>query len=324
MREATHRCAAREHAARMLEEVRAGLSARPKTLPSKYFYDARGSRLFDEITRLPEYYLTRAERTLLEEWIPAWVAELRPRSLVELGAGSAEKTRIILSAMTRLGTAELYVPVDMSGAFLHEIAARLRDDYPTLAIAPLVADLTRPFELPADLPGPTLFAFLGSTIGNFEGDDAVRLLRRVRSAMSPGDRFLLGVDLKKDPGVLEAAYNDSRGVTAQFNRNILRVLNRELGADFDPQGFEHRAFYAAARARIEMHLVASRDQEVRIPGIGAIRFREGETIRTEVSCKYDRARVEDLFRGAGLSLHEWVPDRQGWFALAGGAPAGEA
>lgn len=301
---------------RMRAEVRDGLLADPPRLPSKYFYDDRGSRLFEEITTLPEYYLTRAERAVLRDRVPSWIASIRARSLVELGAGSAAKTRIILDAMARAEVGDLYVPIDVSGPFLERTAERLRRTYPRLEVRPVVADISAGFDVPADRPRPTLFAFLGSTIGNFSSPAAAALLRRVRRAMAAGDRFLLGVDLRKSRDRLEAAYNDARGITAEFNRNILRVLNRELGADFDPESFEHRAFYSAERHRIEMHLVSAKDQEVTIPGAGRFRFREGESIRTEISRKYDRASVAELFAGAGLELDDWATDPDALFALA--------
>ncbi|MFN2398568.1 MAG: L-histidine N(alpha)-methyltransferase [Gemmatimonadaceae bacterium] len=311
--------------ARMTAEVREGLFQSQKELPSKYFYDRRGSELFEEITRLPEYYLTRAERSLLERWMPSIVAEMGTRTLVELGAGSAEKTRILLDAMRAAGTGEIYVPIDVSVAFVAEAAARLRRQYPSLRVVPAVADISESLPLPRALAHPTLFAFLGSTIGNFDRQAAVRLLRRVRSAMQHGDRFLMGADLKKDPARIEAAYNDSRGVTADFNRNMLRVLNREMGATFDPESFEHRAFYEPDLNRVEMHLVSRMDQQVAIPRVGAVDFRAGESIRTEISCKYDRESVEELFEAAGLKLEAWKTDREGLFALAlasrGGASA---
>src|SRR5918993_698105 len=222
---------------RMLAEVAAGLSAPQKELPPKYFYDHRGSELFEEITRLPEYYQTRTERALLEVWMPALVPELGTRSLIELGAGSAEKSRIILSAMRSNGTTGFYVPIDVSASFLTQTATRLRHDYPGLSVEPIVADITEDFSAPQVMPRPTLFAFLGGTIGNFYPPAAIRLLSRLRMAMSASDRFLMGVDLRKDVGRIEAAYNDSQGVTAAFNRNMLLVLNHELGSEFDPDSF---------------------------------------------------------------------------------------
>jgi L-histidine N-alpha-methyltransferase len=306
---------------RMLAEVAAGLAAPQKELPPKYFYDLRGSELFEEITRLPEYYLTRAERALLHEWMPVLVPQLGTRALVELGAGSAEKSRIILDAMRAAGTAELFVPIDVSAAFLRETAARLRREYPGLRVTPAVADISESLAVPPDLPSPALYAFLGSTIGNFYPPAAIRLLARVRSAMRPGDRFLMGADLRKSVPVIEAAYNDARGVTAEFNRNMLRVLNRELGADFDLEAFAHRAFYEPTSHRIEMHLVALRPQTVHVPGMDDVHFRKGETLRTEISCKHDSASVAALFAAAGLQLEAWRTDAERRFALAVGAPA---
>ncbi|HEX7239411.1 MAG TPA: L-histidine N(alpha)-methyltransferase [Longimicrobiaceae bacterium] len=307
--------------AAMLADLREGLSRPQKELPPKYFYDVRGSELFEEITRLPEYYLTRTERALLERWMPVWAASLRPRSLVELGAGSAVKTRIVLDAMRATGEARSYVPVDVSADFLAATAEALRGEYPGLEVVPAVADISEAFELPRGLPGPTLHAFLGSTLGNFAPEGAAALLRQVRAAMAPGDRFLLGVDLRKDPARVEAAYNDARGVTAEFNRNMLRVLNREAGADFDPEAFEHRAFYNREEHRIEMHLVSSRPQTVSVPGIGPVRLVEGESIRTEISCKHDRGSVTALLGAAGLEVAEWETDAEGLYALVLGAPA---
>lgn len=306
---------------RMLAEIAAGLSAPQKELPPKYFYDHRGSVLFEEITRLPEYYLTRAERALLRSWMPRLVPALGSRTLVELGAGSAEKSRIILDAMRAARSAEVYVPIDVSAAFLTETADRLRRDYPGLVVTPAVADISEELNLPAGLPAPALFAFLGSTIGNFYPPAAIRLLSRVRAAMRGGDRFLMGADLRKDVGVIEAAYNDARGVTAEFNRNMLRVLNHELGADFDPAAFAHRAFYDPEAHRIEMHLAATRAQTVHIPGVGSVRIAAGETIRTEISCKYDVPSIAALFTAAGLRLESWKTDAQHRFALVVGARA---
>jgi L-histidine N-alpha-methyltransferase len=305
----------------MLREVAAGLLAPQKELSPKYFYDHRGSELFEEITRLPEYYPTRAERSILEAWMPSLVVRLGSRTLVELGAGSAEKSRVILNAMHEAGTAECFVPIDVSATFLGQTAARLRREYPGLIVEPAVADIAEELNLPRRFPAPALFAFLGSTIGNFYPPAAIRLLGRVREAMQPGDRFLMGADLRKDVARIEAAYNDSQGVTAEFNRNMLRVLNHELGADFDPGAFVHRAFYDGVAHRIEMHLVSEGAQTVTVPGIGEVSFAAGETLRTEISCKHDRASVAALFEPAGLEIEGWRTDPEGLFALVVGAPA---
>ena len=299
----------------MVRDVREGLTTTPKQLSPKYFYDERGSELFEEITQLPEYYLTRAERSLLEKKIPEIVASVRPCSLVELGAGSATKTRIILDAMRESGCAECYVPIDVSKEFLEATAVQLQADYPDVRITPVVSDITEQFDLPP-VASPTLVCFLGSTIGNFPRAQAVPLLSHVAAAMGPSDRFLLGADLVKDPAVISRAYNDSRGVTAAFNLNVLERLNRELKADFPVKDFDHHAFYSSENRRIEMHLVARRAHTVVIPEIGEISFSEGESIRTELSYKYDRAMLEDILTASGLSMEKWMPADDGSFALA--------
>jgi len=303
----------------LLDEVREGLSRPQKELSPTLFYDRRGSELFEKITRLPEYYLTRTERAMLASRMPSVIARLGPRTLVELGAGSAAKTRLLLDAMRANGEAATYVPVDVSAEFLRETASALGAELPGLRVVPVVADISVGLGLPRAMPRPVLFAFLGSTIGNFEEDAAIALLRRVREAMCPGDHFLLGVDLRKDVHVIEAAYNDAAGVTAEFNRNVLRVLNRELGADFDERDFAHRAIYNREAHRIEMHLVARRALDAHIPRIGTVPFRAGESIRTEISCKYDRASVRRLFHDAGLSLDEWIANEEPAYALAIGS-----
>lgn len=306
--------------AALLREIAEGLSRPQKELSPKFFYDERGSRLFEEITRLPEYYLTRTERSLLERWMPAWIGALAPRALVELGAGSAEKTRIVLDAIAASVDSAVYVPVDVSAEFLDESAERIRAAYPSIEVVPLVADMTGDFALPDGLPRPTQHAFLGSTIGNFAPGPAVELLRRVRERMGETDRFLMGVDLRKDPVRIEAAYNDAAGVTAEFNRNMLRVLNATTGADFDMDAWEHRAFYNREAHWIEMHLVSSRDQSVSLPGAGEFRFAAGETIHTEISAKHDRASVDALFSAAGLAVERWETDDEGLYAITLAAP----
>jgi L-histidine N-alpha-methyltransferase len=299
----------------MVRDVREGLTKASKELSPKYFYDERGSELFEEITQLPEYYLTRAERSLLERRIPEIIAAVRPCSLVELGAGSATKTRLILDEMRSSGCAECYVPIDVSKDFLEATAVQLQADYPDIQITPVVSDITEPFALPP-MASPTLVAFLGSTIGNFPREPAVRLLSHVAQAMAPSDRFLLGADLRKDPEIIGRAYNDSKGVTAAFNLNILQRLNRELGADFPVDGYDHKAFYSSEHHRIEMHLVARNAHKVVIPEIGEIQLKQGESIRTELSYKYDRPTLEDILRAAGLVMEKWMPADDGSFALA--------
>lgn len=295
-------------------EVWASLGYAQKELSPKYFYDARGAALFDEITQLPEYYLTRTERALLVEWVPAWMPHLAPRSLVELGPGAAEKTQLLLNAMPRSGA--VYVPVDVSTAYLQKIARTTAETYPTLRVIPTVADISANVPVPDALPRPALFAFLGSTIGNFDPRAARALMSRIAAGMRPGDAFLLGADLQKDRAILERAYNDAAGVTAEFNRNILRVVNRTAGTDFDVDAYDHLAYYAPLEERIEMHLVARTAQRVNVPGFGARDIAAGESIRTEISCKYDRARIEELFRAGGLVLENWTTDADAHYALA--------
>jgi L-histidine N-alpha-methyltransferase len=301
--------------AEMLRDVAWGLSQPQKELPPKYFYDRQGSELFDEITRLPEYYLTRTERGLLDCWSTALMTTLRPRALVELGAGSADKTRRLLDAMVYARSGEVYVPIDVSAEFLDDSATRLREEYPTLGIEPIVADIADPLDLGPALPRPALIAFLGSTIGNFDPDAARSLLAHVANALRPGDRFLLGADLRKNPAIIERAYNDAQGITAEFNLNVLRVLNRDLGANFDLSKFEHRAFYDRVLHRIEMHLVSTNDQMVTIPSVGTVTFAGGESVRTEISCKYDYATLSTMLGEADMRIERWITDSAQTYGL---------
>lgn len=296
-------------------DVRAGLLHAPRFLPPTYFYDERGSALFDEITRLDEYYLTRAEHALLRTHAATIIARTAPCTLVELGAGSASKTELLLDALVARGSGTTYVPVDVSAAHLERAAARLRARYPTLRVQPVAADYLVPFHLPPH-PAPALHAFLGSTIGNFTPVEATRFLAEIRSRMEPRDHFLLGADLRKDPATIERAYNDERGVTAEFNRNALRVLNAVTGSNFDAGAFEHRAVYDTNAHRIEMYLVPGSDQHVRVPSVGDIDIPAGEAILTEVSYKYDRATVNALLADSGMALDEWLTDARERFALA--------
>jgi L-histidine N-alpha-methyltransferase len=302
----------------LLHDVVTGLSQPQKEIPPKYFYDERGSRLFAEITELEEYYLTRTEAALLRAQVVPWMRTVRPGSLVELGAGNAAKTRTLLEALPPSGQ---YLPVDISAEHLWRTAAQLRTEYPHLHIEPLVADITRPLPLPRRLPEPALFAFLGSTIGNFEVDEAVRLLARIRSVMRGRDRLVLGADLVKDTAVLERAYNDAKGITAEFNRNVLHVSNRELDTDFEVDEWRHLAFFDPLHRRIEMHLVPLREQHVRVPGWRTVSFAAGESIRTEISCKYDRLALEIMLRRAGLELEAWFTDDAENYAVLAARPA---
>jgi len=308
----------------MLEEVQWGLSQPQKQLSSKFFYDTRGSELFESITELPEYYPTRTEAGLLQTPVSDWVTEMEPASLVELGAGSARKTRILLAAMAHRIPERTYAPVDVAGDFLRASAETLKMEDPSLDIRPAIRDITWDLNFVDELSGPVLFALLGSTIGNFVGEAAGGLLSNVRSAMAEGDRFLLGADLRPGEGKsikhLEAAYNDAQGVTAEFNVNMLRALNRDVGTNFDPAAFRHRALYNQSEGRIEMHLVAEVAQEVRIPGDGVVRIGAGESIRTELSCKYDRPVLTRMLALARLEITRWCTDEDGLYSMALASP----
>lgn len=310
--------------AQALRDVREGMATSPKSLPPKYFYDERGSELFDEITHLPEYYPTRTERALLHQHARDIVLKTTPGTLVELGAGSADKTEVLLDAMLDLARREnrgrvTYIPVDVSGDFLERSAERLRLLYPELHVSPVTADFSTDFSLPPH-PEPALHAFLGSTIGNFTPTSATIFLSSVRRRMSGNDCLLLGADLRKDVDTLERAYNDSQGVTARFNLNALQVINALLGSDFDTDCFEHRAVYDPVEHRIEMHLISHGAQRVRIPGMHDVTFADGEYILTEVSYKYDRATIAALLASGGLDLMQWITDDSAMFALAVARP----
>ncbi|MDT8368057.1 MAG: L-histidine N(alpha)-methyltransferase [Longimicrobiales bacterium] len=304
--------------------LEAGLLAEQKRVESKYFYDQRGSEIFEEITTLEEYYPTRTERALLDRWSETLVERVRPRSVLELGAGSARKTRVLLGALERHVPGATYIPLDVSADFLAEVADELRHEYPGLRIVPHAADFTAEIELDAPLERPALVALLGSTIGNFDVPGALELLRHVVMIIEPRDHFLMGVDLRPGPNKsreeLEAAYNDAHGVTAEFNLNILRVLNARFGTDFDRSAFEHDAWYNDEEGRIEMHLRAASPQRVRLPSGAVSEFGQGETLRTEISCKYDRPTVDALFSRVGLRMTDWL-DCDGRYALAVGQAA---
>lgn len=288
-----------------LNEVIAGLSASPKTLPAKYFYDAEGSRLFEAICELPEYYLTRTETTLLREIAPQIAARIPAgAALVEFGSGASTKTRIVLDAASQIA---VYAPIDISPNALDEAAASLRADYPALTIAPLVEDFTKALDLPEGAKGHTPVGFFpGSTIGNFAPAEAEALLRQARELLGEGSLFIVGADVAKDPAVLIPAYDDAQGVTAAFNRNVLVHINRELGGTFDPSAFAHRAVWNADESRIEMHLESTRDQIVMVGDYG-FRFAAGETIHTENSYKYPAEAFEAIARRAGWTVAQrWV------------------
>ncbi|MBD9734113.1 L-histidine N(alpha)-methyltransferase [Streptomyces sp. H28] len=294
-------------------DVRSGLTASPRTLPPKWFYDAHGSELFERITELPEYYPTRAEREILLARSGETAAASGARTLVELGSGSSEKTRHLLDALTGLHT---YVPVDVSESALTRAGQALAAERPGLRVHALIADFTTSLTLP-ESPGPRLVAFLGGTVGNLLPDERAAFLSSVRALLAPGDALLLGTDLVKDEEVLVRAYDDAAGVTAAFNKNVLAVINRELGADFDPAAFAHVAVWDPEREWIEMRLRSRTAQTVKIPGVGlAVDFAEGEELRTEVSAKFRKEGVRAELSAAGFALSRWWTDEEDRFALS--------
>ncbi|MFF4528851.1 L-histidine N(alpha)-methyltransferase [Streptomyces sp. NPDC001407] len=304
-------------AAALRADVATGLTRTPKALPPKWFYDARGSELFDAITLLPEYYPTRAEREILLTRAAGIAEVLRPRTLVELGSGSSDKTRHLLAALPSI---DHYVPVDVSESALEGAARTLLAEHPGLTVHALVADFQYGLALP-DTPGPRLLAFLGGTIGNLRPEERAVFFGAVRSGLARGDAFLLGTDLVKDERTLVAAYDDAAGVTAEFDKNVLAVVNRELGADFDPADFDHVALWDARREWIEMRLRARSAVVVKIPALDlAVHFEEGEELRTEISAKFRQEGVRAELAAAGLELRRWWTDEEGRFALSLSVP----
>lgn len=303
---------------RVSSAVREGLTARPKQLPPWLFYDAAGSRLFDRITGLPEYYLTRTERSILTAHaaaIVALAAQGERLRISELGAGSADKTRLLLAAAVRQQGTVLYEPVDVSATALAAARERIQREIPEVTVTPHVMDYTHRLHLePAG--ERRLVLYIGSSIGNFEPQEALRLLQRLRASLSPGDSLLLGVDLVKDEQTLLAAYNDAAGVTAAFNRNLLCRLNRELAADFDPAAFRHRAVWNASESRIEMHLESRRAQQVFLASLELeVDFAAGERIHTENSYKYAPGQAESLLSESGFASAATWTDARDWFAV---------
>jgi L-histidine N-alpha-methyltransferase len=300
----------------LAEDVREGLSCPFKELPPKYFYDERGSALFEAITELPEYYPTRAERSILERRAEEIVAAAAPTTLIELGSGSAAKTRCLLDAMRNAGTLETYVPVDISEEITRRAAEELVDEYPGLRVHGIVCDYETHLERVPREEG-ALIAFLGGTIGNFRPAPRRAFLARIATLMYPGDRFLLGTDLVKDPDRLEAAYNDAAGVTEEFNKNVLHVLNRELHADFEPDLFEHVAFWDPDNCWVDIRLRSLAQQFVDIRALDMrVHFARNEEMRTEISTKFTRKRLERSYADAGLELLEWWKDPDGLYALS--------
>jgi L-histidine Nalpha-methyltransferase len=298
-------------------EVRSGLTGRPRWLPYKLFYDASGSALFERITELPEYYLTRAERDLLRAHGREIMELTRPRDIVELGAGSSKKIRALLEAGAEIPSPLRYVPVDVDAAVIGAAARELLEAYPSLAVHGLAADFTHHLQRVPPRIGPRLVAFLGSTIGNLHREARVALLRDIAALLGPGDRLLLGLDLVKPASVLDTAYNDRAGVTAAFNRNILRVVNHEFQADFRPDQYRHQARFVADAARVEMHLVASSRQVVHVRALGlTVELAPFETIWTESSYKFTLESTAEMLAAAGLALAGWYTDWRGMFALA--------
>jgi len=305
--------------------ARKGLSTQPKRLPPWLFYDADGSRLFDQITHLPEYYLTRTEREILAANSTEIIAQAAQSGgtgqakllITELGAGSADKTRLLLKAAVERQGQVIYEPVDVSASALETARTRIEEEIPGVHVAPRLMDYTHGLKVEQAGAGERrLVLYIGSSIGNFEPRPAAQLLRGVRGGLQPGDTLLLGVDLVKDESTLMAAYNDAAGITARFNLNMLARLNRELGADFDLRAFAHRAVWNQDKSRIEMHLESLAAQRVRLASLGLeVRFRAGERIHTENSYKYAPGQVEALLSATGFAPESTWTDARGWFAV---------
>jgi L-histidine N-alpha-methyltransferase len=302
----------------LANDVLDGLTRPFKEIPAKHFYDSRGSDLFEQICELPEYYPTRTERAILLARADGIVRRTGAGELVELGSGSAEKARILLRAMSRAGTLRRYVPLDVSESALEAAAQELVDEFDELAVHGVIGDFERHLgHVPEPDGTPRIVALLGGTIGNFLPGTRRRLLREIRTLLGPRDRLLLGTDLVKDPAAIEAAYDDAEGVTAEFNRNVLHVINRELDADFSPDAFEHIAFFDRRHEWVEMRLRSQRPCTVLVGDLGLrVDFAAGEELRTEISAKFTRARVEEDFAAAGLTLDCWYPDPDELFALS--------
>jgi L-histidine N-alpha-methyltransferase len=286
------------------------------SVPSKYFYDEKGSRLFEHICRLPEYYQTRTELSILRDNAPDIMRGFGKGCLIELGSGSNWKVSALLDAVMPCRTSDIcYLPIDVSESALNSASRDLMQRYPCLKVTGMIADFTRHI---GSIPGDRrkLFLFFGSTIGNFDEKERIGLLKNVAMLMEPGDRFLVGIDMVKDVRILERAYNDSRGITAEFNKNILKVINRELNADFDICDFDHFAFFDEEKEHVEMHLRANTDTSVSIRALGLnVDMGKGETIHTEICKKFSRSGAEAMTQAAGLKIDRWFSDHEEWFSL---------
>jgi len=302
----------------LADDVLDGLTRPFKELPPKHFYDARGSALFEAICELPEYYPTRTEREILHAHAARILDAAATPEVFELGAGAATKTRVLLDT----GRVKRYLPQDVSETALADTAATLRAEYPRLEVVPVTGDFEQDLDRVPPAEAPRLIVFLGGTIGNFLPGARRTFLRGLAAAMGPQDALLLGTDLVKDVDVLEAAYDDAAGVTAEFNRNVLHVINRDLGGEFDVHLFEHVAFFDPRHEWIEMRLRSRRAHTVHIADLDLhVSFERGEEMRTEISAKFRRSRVEADYAAAGLRLERWVTDPRGWFALSLARPA---
>ena len=299
-----------------IRELRDSLLRSPRRVPAQYFYDDHGSRLFEDITELPEYYQTRTERALLEQIADEVVKRSGAEELVELGSGASSKTRVLLDAMHRAGQLQCYVPFDVSEGIVRRVGDELTREYDELSIHGVIGDfVTQLDKIPRK--GRRLVLFLGGTIGNFSDLDARRFLQGVHDLLEPGEHLLLGTDLIKDRQRLHDAYNDSRGITADFNRNILRVLNEQVGSNFDPEAFEHEAVYNESAHRIEMWLRATRAQEVHLRDLALTLFLDADSrVLTEISVKFDRDLIDSMLRNSGLQLEAMYTDAQSDFALS--------
>jgi L-histidine Nalpha-methyltransferase len=300
----------------LAEDVLDGLTRPFKELPPKHFYDARGAELFDQICELPEYYPTRAERAILEQQADELARLTNAAELVELGSGTAAKTRVLLDALHAAGTLVRYIPVDVTESMVRECAEELTDEYPGLRVHGVIGDFERHLDCVPTAVGPRIVAFLGGTIGNFPPGSRRRVLREITRLLGPEDHLLMGTDLVKDADVLEAAYDDAQGVTAEFNRNVLRVLNRELEAGFDPEDFDHVALFDHEHEWIEMRLRARREHTTLVRALDLpVHFHAGEEMRTEISAKFTPERLQGDFAAAGLELVRWFTDPDELFAL---------